>query len=287
MGIAGAAWGTLAGVSYRTVRLTCVLLGPVTHRAYASRDSWHPSLTKMKRLLRAGAPCGLHWLSEVVVWTIFVTVLIGTKFGTAHLVATNTAWQYLRLSFMPALGVGQALTALVGKSIGAGDPQRAMRETQWAATITLFYMGSLAVLYGVLGRGLIGLFSDDRSVIEIGGSIMICAAVFQLFDGLGITYNSALRGAGDTVVPSVFFVVSTWGIIVGCGWCVATAMPELGSLGPWIVASGLIAITGVFLWWRWNRRAWMKIDLFGRPPQQDGKVEREPEKPLVLPGVEN
>lgn len=266
MGIVGAAWGTFVGVSYRTIRLTLALVTPSMHRTFASRRTWRPSLGKLKDLLRVGLPCGLHWVSEVLVWAIFITVLVGTKFGTVHLVATNTAWQYLRISFMPMIGVGQALTALVGKSIGAGDPQRAIREARYAVLITFAFVGSLSLVYGIFGRDLIALFNDEPDIVRIGGNIMICAAVFQLFDALGITYESALRGAGDTVVPAIFFIISGWVIIVGGGWLVATTCPQLGSLGPWLSASGLIVITGIFLWWRWRGRAWMKINLLDDPP---------------------
>jgi len=262
MGIAGAAWGTLAAVSYRTIRLGLTLVAPSADRTFHSRSTWRPSWRCMKGLLRIGLPCSLQWLCDVVVWAIFVNILVGTKFGTVHLIATNTAWQYMRLAFLPTIGVGQALTALVGKSIGADDPARAIREARIAALITLGYMGSLSVLYWLRGPELIRLFNADPKVVEIGTTIMMCAAVFQLFDAIGITYSAALRGAGDTFVPSVFFIISNWVIIVGCGWLVATHYPHLGSLGPWLAASGLIVITGVFLWWRWRSRAWMKIDLF-------------------------
>ncbi|UCC32739.1 MAG: MATE family efflux transporter [Phycisphaerales bacterium] len=262
MGIAGAAWGTLAAVSYRTIRLGLTLVAPSADRTFHSRSTWRPSWRCMKGLLRIGLPCSFQWLCDVVVWAIFVNILVGTKFGTIHLIATNTAWQYMRLAFLPTIGVGQALTALVGKSIGADDPARAIREARIATLITLVYMGSLSLLYWLKGPELISLFNTDPEVVEIGTTIMMCAAVFQLFDAIGITYSAALRGAGDTFVPSVFFIVSNWVIIVGCGWLVATHYSHLGSLGPWLAASGLIVITGVFLWWRWRSRAWMKIDLF-------------------------
>ncbi len=271
MGIAGAAWGTLAAVSYRTLRLGLALVAPSMHREYGSRTTWAPSWKCMKGLLRVGLPCSLQWLCDVVVWAVFVNVLIGARFGTIHLIATNTAWQYMRIAFLPTLGVGQALTAMVGKSIGAGNPERAVRETRIATFITLGYMGSLSLIYWLNGPGLIRLFNTDPRVVEIGATIMICAAVFQLFDGIAITYNSALRGAGDTFVPSVFFIVSTWVIIVGCGWLIATHYPQLGSLGPWLAASSLIVITGVFLWWRWRSRAWMRINLF-KTASEDGET---------------
>lgn len=263
MGISGAAWGTLAGVSYRTIRLALTMLAPATDRVYASRAGWRPSWRRLRDLIRVGLPCGLHWISEVLVWAIFINVLVGTKFGTAHLIATNAAWQYMRLAFMPTVGVGQALTALVARSIGADDPERAVRETRFAAIITLAYMGLLSVVYALLGAALIGFFNKDPEVVRIGKNIMICAALFQLFDAIGITYNSALRGAGDTFIPSMFFIVSSWVIILGGGLLAVAWFPELGSLGPWWAAASFIAITGVFLWWRWHGRAWMKISLLG------------------------
>ncbi len=278
MGIAGAAWGTLTGVSYRAVRLALTLVSPPMAEAFGSRRTWRPSWDKLKRLLRTGIPCGVHWVSELVVWTLFVTVLVGRKFGTEHLVATNTAWQYMRIAFVPTIGIGQALTALVGKSIGSGHPLRAVREARIIAVITLVYIGSLSLVYVLFGRGLIGLFNDEPLVVTVGGHIMICLAVFQVFDTLGIIYNSALRGAGDTFVPSVFIVVTNWIVLVGIGWWVAETCPELGSLGPWMVASVLLMFTGVFLWWRWHGQAWMRIDLFTgtRPPKPAAGKSEEP-----------
>jgi MATE family multidrug resistance protein len=268
MGIAGAAIGTVVATTFRTVRLAVTMVLPGIHREYGTRDSWRPSWSGMMKLLRYGTPFGLQITSEVVVWAIFVNVLIGRLFGTAELIATNTAWQYLRIAFVPSLGVGQALTALVGKSIGSGDPQRAIREVHWATVITNIYMGSLAVLYIVLGQRLIALFNDTPEVVAIGGWVMVCAGVFQLFDALGITYSAALRGAGDTFIPSIFFIASQWVIIVGGGYAMVLLFPQLGSIGPWIAAASLIIITAGFLWWRWHGKAWMKIDIFGEKARE-------------------
>jgi len=262
MGIAGAAAGTLAAVIYRMLRLGFAMWLPAPAAAFATRRTWRPSWKRLSSLLRVGMPCGVQWLTEVVVWAIFVNVLVGAKFGTAHLIATNSSWQYMRIAFMPTIGVGRALSALVGKSIGEGNPKRAIREARFVFFVTSVYMGSLSVVYAIFGSELIALWSDNSQVVRIGGHVMICAAAFQLFDALQITYGSALRGAGDTFIPSVFFIVSHWIIVVGGGWWVATAYPQLGSIGPWIAGAVLIAVSSLFLWWRWNGRAWMRIDLF-------------------------
>lgn len=263
MGIAGAITGTLVAVCYRLVRLALTMRSRAYDEPFECRRTMAPSRPRLIKLFRVGLPFGVQGCAEVAVWAIFVNILIGRYFGEKHLIANNAAWQYLRVAFMPCAGVGRAVSALVGKSIGAGDFQRAIRETRFATLLTLAYMGSLAVIWVVFRKELIGWLSSDPEVIRIGAAIMICSAVFQLFDAVGLTYSGALRGAGDTLVPSIFFIISHWLIIVGGGWLIATTYPQWGSVGPWTMASGLIIVASVFLWFRWHSRAWMKIDLFG------------------------
>jgi len=262
MGIAGAAAGTVAATCYRCLRLTVTMCWPSFHQRFRARHTWRIDRPKMLSVLRFGAPQGGQWFSDVVVWMLFVNVLVGRMFGTEHLIATNVAWQYLRVSFLPAIGVGMALTALVGKSIGQGDPQRAIRQTRITLLIVGGYMGALALAFLVWRRGLIGFFNDNPAIIAVGAGVMVCAAAFQVFDGMGIIYTNALRGAGDTLWPSVMFVVSHWVILIGGGYLAAVFLPGLGSLGPWIAATTLLIVSGLLLWWRWQGRAWMKIDIF-------------------------
>jgi MATE family multidrug resistance protein len=262
MGIAGAAWGTMAAVSYRSLRLGLLLVAPSINELFQSRRMWRPSRRRLADLCRVGLPFSIQMFCEVLVWAVFVSLLIGRTFGTLHLIATNTAWQYMRIAFMPAMGLGQAVQALVGKSIGAGRQDRAIREVRIAAVLVLAYMFVLSLIYAAKADALIALFNDRPEVVAIGAKVMLCTAVFLLFDAISVTYASALRGAGDTFVPSVFFAVSHWVVIVGGGWLVARTFPQLGSVGPWMAASVLIIVTAVFLWWRWHGRAWMKLDLF-------------------------
>lgn len=282
MGIVGAAWGTVAGTGYRAVRLTLTLWAPSIHQRFGSRQTWRFDWRKTVNIFRFGGPTGMQWCSDVTVWAIFTAVLVGRYFGPVHQIATNSAWQYLRISFMPCIGLGMALSAMVGRSIGEGDPQRAVRLTRISALLMLGYMSMMSLLYLIGRRELIAFFNDRPEVVEIGAMVMICAAVFQIFDALGITYYSALRGAGDTFVPAVMFVVTHWVIVIGGGFLVASAFPQLGSVGPWMAASVLIIFTGLYLWWRWRRRGWLKIDVF----KHDQTTTEVPESDSVADGVD-
>jgi MATE family multidrug resistance protein len=268
LGIAGAIWGTVIGVSYRFARLLAVFLSHEYAQKYGTRRMWRPDAEKIRGIIRVGLPQGLQWTSDVMVWALFINILVGRTFGDVHLIASNVAWQYLRIAFMPAIGVGIALTALVGKAIGKGDHNQAMRVARMSAMIMAAYMLALAPIYLIFRETLIGWFNVPPEVVRIASGIMVCAVIFQFSDGMGIAYNAALRGAGDTFWPAVLFIVCHWSILIGGGWLVTKLRPQWGSLGPWWVATFLIVILGFVLWWRWRSQAWRKINVFrdDRPP---------------------
>lgn len=264
MGFAGAAWGTVVGVSYRFVRFLLVFLASKNHSTYSSRATWRIDGEKIRAVVRVGFPQGLQWVSEVIVWMLFVNVLIGRMFADADLIASSVAWQFMRISFMPAIGVGIALSSLVGKAVGQGNPKLAMRFTNFAVMMLVAYLGTLSIIYLMFRRELIGWFNDEELIVDIASRIMICAVIFQLSDALGITYNSALRGAGDTFWPAMLFVISHWVIVIGGGWAIATLKPEWGSIGPWSAATFLLIFLSFALWWRWRSGAWQKINIFNK-----------------------
>ncbi len=131
----------------------------------------------------------------------------------------------------------------------------------------------------------IALFVDPSTtpeqraeLIRIGSEVMIAAAIFQLFDALGITIIGALRGAGDTVWPGVITLVLAWSCIVLGGHAMIRIFPELGSLGPWIAASAYIVLLGSSMCVRFVLGGWKRIDLL--------KSQASMAMPVVPPGGE-
>jgi len=104
----------------------------------------------------------------------------------------------------------------------------------------------------------------EAEIIAIGARLLICAALFQTADSVGIVYIGALRGAGDTVWPGVLATVLSWTVIVGLGWFLAARPPELESVGPWIAASLYIIALGIAMAVRFERGKWRDIKLVDR-----------------------
>jgi MATE family multidrug resistance protein len=283
MGLYGAAIGTVIGTVVELAIPAAIFLGSRMNNEFGTRCGWRCGLQPVRELIRIGWSPALQFGNELACWSIFMSVLVG-KFGQDDMTAGWAALGWMHLSFMPAVGFSVAVTSLVGKYIGAGKPDVAVARARLGLAQAVGYMTICAVIFYVFRHDLISLFvagenlSPERAgkIIEIGGKLMICAAVFQTVDAFGITYTGALRGAGDTVWPGMVTIFYSWVFIVAGGWSVTVLWPELGSVGPWISAAVYIIVFGLTMWWRFESGRWRSIKLLVSEPSQASEGSPEP-----------
>lgn len=274
MGIAGAGWGTFIGISVAACINISVFLSPGINSAFHSRRTLRIHVGKMYDLLRIGLPAGFGLTVNVALWGVILSGLIG-RYGEAALAATSAALSYTSLSVMPVVGISMALTAAVGKMIGLGRKDQAVKQTRICLRIALVYMGLMGVGFLIFRKHLMGFLSADDQVIRTGMNILICAAVYQIFHAARIIYGGSLRGAGDTVWLAAISAVGAV-LILGLGGILITIFfPSLKSLGPWIAATLSVVVVGLANHWRFNSNRWMCIDLFKRR-SVDVPVQTEP-----------
>lgn len=265
LGIAGAAWGTLIGIAVTaSINLTVLLGGPI-NRQFQSRHTLAPDFGKMRDLLKVGLPAGVGLMVNVAFWGVALFALVG-RFGTEALAATSAVLAYTNLSTLPVVGMSTALTAVVGKAIGAGEKELAMKQTRVCLTIALLYMGFVGACFLLLRNSLMHFWSKDPAVIQIGSKVLICAALYQVFHAARIVYGGALRGAGDTIWLAMISGVGAIGVLGIGGGLVVWLLPGLGTIGPWVMATVSIVVVGLANRRRFLSRRWMRIDLFKHRP---------------------
>jgi MATE family multidrug resistance protein len=205
-------------------------------------------------------PAGFQLVADVLAWMVFMNIIIAT-FGTAALAANSFAFTYMHVSFMPAIGVGAAVTALVGKYIGMGRHDLAERRAHLGFFVCAAYMVTCGIVFFAFRHDLIGVFSKDIDVLRIGAVLMVFLALYQIFDAMFIAYVGALRGAGDTLVPAAVQGALVWTIVVGGGAVAVRYAPQYGVIGPWTLATVFGAILGIYLLARFRRGRWRSIRL--------------------------
>lgn len=267
LGITGAALGTVIATIAELVVLLAVFLGPKMHARFKTRAGWRPSLACLRDIVKLGAPGGLMFGNEMICWGLFMVYFVG-HFGPEHSTAGWIAHQYMSLSFMPAVGISVAVTAVVGKCMGMGRPDLAAHRAWLGVRIAMVYMGACGICFVLFRDDLIRLFMDKGTppdqaarLVALGGKFLILTAVFQLFDALAMVLFGALRGAGDTIVPGIVTVALSWLVIVGGGLAAITFLPTLESTGPWGAAALYIIVLSLFGLGRFLSGRWRRIRL--------------------------
>jgi MATE family multidrug resistance protein len=260
----GAAIGTVIGFAVEAaIGLGIFLVGPMA-RQFKTRAACRFDWEAFRGLLRIGSPAGATFLTDILMWTLFVALVVGRlEHGAVQLAATAILWRYWHLAFMPAIGVGAATTALVGRYCGAGRTDLAWRRAHVALVLVESYMVTAGILLWTFRHPLVGYFnsSGDPAVQAAATQLFTVILVVQAFDALSVTFMGALRGAGDTFWPGVVQVALAWGAGLGGAKLIAVLFPEWGAFGAWSAAAAYIIILGLAMWVRFLRGRWRRAFL--------------------------
>jgi MATE family multidrug resistance protein len=137
--------------------------------------------------------------------------------------------------------------------VGADDPAGAARAGWTAILLGGGFMTVMGVAFLLAPRTFIGLFQPGEEVVAMGASLLLVAAVFQLFDGLQAVATGALRGLGDTRMAMLVNLAGHW--LLGLPVAYALCFPlGYGVRGLWMGLSLGLILCGVVLTWHWHRR---------------------------------
>ncbi len=261
LGVAGAAWGTVASQWLQAGLFFWVFLSGKTNARFATRAAWPLHGKRLRELLRIGVPNGLFFLMDVMTWAVFIGVVVG-GFGDVALAANGVAVAIMKLSFMPAVAVNQAIGPIVGNYLGQGDIARAKARTWTAVRLTIAYMGVLGIFMGLFGdRVTAFVFTDDPEVVGLAHRLLIVAAVFQAFDALNIVVTGALRGTGDTRWMTVTTFIAAYPVFLPLAFAISWGLNG-GAVGAWIAAAVYILGLSLIMSWRFRAERWRSIHIF-------------------------
>ncbi len=209
--------------------------GFVPHLALA------PSWALFKRILAVGAVASaLATVANLA--TIGVTAQL-RHFGPATVAAYGIAARLEFLIIPIAFGIGAALTALVGRYVGAGDWPTARRIAWLGGSVSFAFTGVIGVVVAMWPLPFARLFTNDMAVATIAAqALQFTGYAFGAF-GLGMSMYFASLGAGKLLWPTIAGL-SRLGIAVLGGWWLAEGW-GLGAQGNFIAVAAAITAYGV------------------------------------------
>jgi MATE family multidrug resistance protein len=250
------AWGpTGLGVAASLSRYVMLLCGVLYtwRRLRNFGGAWvQPDWPVLRQFLRIGGPTGGQVALEVSAF--FVVTFLASTLGTVPMAAHHVCFNLATFTFMFAMGTSAAASVRVGTNLGQGRAHAA-RVAGWLGIgMGAGVMGLFGVVYLLVRRPLLGIFTQDAAVLAAAVPVLAVAGLFQIADGTQVTAGGALRGLGVTRIALVANLVGHFAIGLPVGLICCYGL-KLGVTGLWIgLAAGLFTAAAILLG-AWRRAA--------------------------------
>lgn len=266
MGVAGSAWGTVLAQALAFVLVASFRLWrrTVLHPAAMLR---HVTAAAWPRILALGAPMSLNFIGAALSTTALFAALQLTEI--ANYATTVSAYGIITrittFTFLPLMGLGQAMQTITGNNFGAGEWRRVGDSLRFALLAALvFCFGVEAVL--VFGAPAIGsLFVSDPSVIAEVGRILPIMVTFFVISGPLMMIGTHFQAVGDAPRAAVLGLSKPYLFFIPLVFAVALTF---GGQAIWWAGPGadllLLGLTGLVLIHNARRQS-LSWGLFGPP----------------------
>ena len=207
----------------------------------------------LKKILQIGVPSAgeqLSYNASQMVITYFVAQL-----GTIAITTKVYAQNIMMFIFLFSIAIGQGTQIMIGHMIGAGKQKEAYERGLKSLRLSFIVSLTMASLAFVFAKPLLGIFTDDTSIIELGVFLFLLTIILEPGRAFNLVMINSLRAAGDVKFPVYIGIIVMWGVGVTFAWFFAIYL-GLGLTGIWISFIADEWLRGVFMLRRWKKQHW-------------------------------
>lgn len=246
LGIEGAAWATTIGRSIGVLyQLYHLLIKPSKIRISMQNVvlKWQTVWT----IFKVGAGGMGQFLIESASWIVLTRIVANS--GSIAVAGWTVAIRVVIFTLLPAMGLANAATTLVGQNLGAGQPDRAEASVWKAALYNAIFLGSCSIIYILFGNQVIGLFNSDPGVLLVGKEALFVLCLGYVFFAYGMVIAQSFNGAGDTFTPTLINILMFWVLEIPLAWYLAMHL-DWGASGVFwsiAIAHSLHALLSIYI----------------------------------------
>ena len=245
-GVLGAGMGTALACALVSLAMgwCCCVRNAQLRLRRGEAHAFRPEI--LKKAFRIGAPVAVQEIA--MNGAMVASTMILAPLGAAAIAANSFAVTAESLCYMPGYGVGSAATTLVGRSVGAGDAVQARRYGNICTALGGALMGCTGLLMMIFCPFVFRLLTPVAEVRTLAAQVLRIGLLAEPLFGVSIAAAGALRGAGDTLVPSLLNLGSIWIVRLGLSLLL---VGKLGLRGMWIAMAIELCVRGaLMLWWQ-------------------------------------
>ena len=261
MGVAGAAVATLLAVIVGTVWLSTYFFGREGYLRFHGPDL-SPQFGLWGAMLKIGLPAGAEFLM-MGVYLILVSAL-ARPFGAAAQAGFVIGMRVVQALFMPVVALGFSVAPVAGQNVGARLGDRVRTVFKDASLMAVGWMLLMAVLCEIAPAALIGIFSNDPGVIEVGNGYLRIVALTFAFSGLIFVCSSMFQAMGNTM-PSLIASVTRI-VVIDVPAIALSTTPGFRLVWIWYLSAGAVVLQLALVLLLLRREFRLRLDALAAPP---------------------
>jgi putative MATE family efflux protein len=251
-GVLGAAIGTAlatAVVCFIELWFCCLRYEPLRLNR---REKCPLDISILKRALKIGTPVCAE--SMAMSGASVVSTVIIAPLGAVAIAAHAFAITAESLCYMPGYGVSTAAATLVGQSVGAKDHPLARRYGYITVAFGSAIMAITGIIMFIACPLVFRLLTPVEEVRVVAVQILRIGLIAEPLYGVSMVSSGALRGAEDTLVPSILNLLSIWVVRLGLALIL---VPLYGIHGMWVAMAVELCVRGILLFSRQLRSKYL------------------------------
>ncbi len=240
LGVKGAALGTAVSVVVISIVMLTYLCCKSPMLRIHIGESFRPVKACLKKAVKIALPVGFEHF--VVCAAMIITTRIVAPLGVVAIAANSFAITAESICYMPGYGIGDAATTLVGQSVGAGRHDLTRKLSRLSTYLGMIVMTVFGAVMYIAAPAMIGMLTPDMQVRELAVRILRIEAFAEPMYAASIVVSGALRGAGDTLIPSIMNFVSLWAVRIPLALVLSR---YFGLVGVWIAMCSELVFRGI------------------------------------------
>jgi putative MATE family efflux protein len=199
MGVSGAAVATLIAI---VVGVAWISVYFIDAKAYLRFHfgHWAPQVRVWWDMLKIGLPAG----AEFMLMGIYMAVIyaITRPFGAAAQGGFTIGLRIVQSAFLPVVALGFAVAPVAGQNFAARKGDRVREAFKAAAGMAAGAMVITGIIIYAFAPGLMGIFTKDPAVTQVGVEYLRIVVVTFVFSGVTFVTSSMFQALGNTI-PSL------------------------------------------------------------------------------------
>ena len=211
--------------------------------------------TEFMQMTKIGLPAGIQSsmfsISNVTIQSVV------NSYGSVVMAGNAAANNIDGFVYAILNSISQGVLTFSGQNFGAGKMRRIRKGVTKSLLLSFVIVGTISLFAILFSHQLLGIYSDDSKVIEVGAYKMLFVAGTYFICGFNELFVSGIRGMGYSFVPmltSVFGICGIRIVYVATIYKLFSSLPSLYLTYPlsWTITA---IVNGILFYSLWKKTA--------------------------------